>query len=133
MVDGRPDWTISRQRTWGVPIALFTHRQTGEIHPRSVELMQQVADRVEAEGIDVWYSLDAAELLGAEAADYEKVTDILDVWFDSGVTHEGVLAARGFGKPADLYRKVPTSTAAGSSPRCLPAWRSTSAPRTSSA
>jgi len=103
MVDGRPDWTISRQRTWGVPIALFTHRQTGEIHPRSVELMQQVADRVEAEGIDVWYSLDAAELLGAEAADYEKVTDILDVWFDSGVTHEGVLAARGFGKPADLY------------------------------
>lgn len=65
--------------------------------------MQQVADRVEAEGIDVWYSLDAAELLGAEAADYEKVTDILDVWFDSGVTHEGVLAARGFGKPADLY------------------------------
>ena len=103
MVDGRPDWTISRQRTWGVPIALFTHRQTGEIHPRSVELMQQVADRVEADGIDVWYSLDAAELLGAEAADYEKVTDILDVWFDSGVTHEGVLAARGFGKPADLY------------------------------
>ncbi|WP_313143143.1 isoleucine--tRNA ligase, partial [Stenotrophomonas sp.] len=103
MVDGRPDWTISRQRTWGVPIALFTHRQTGEIHPRTVELMQQVADRVEAEGIDVWYSLDAAELLGAEAADYEKVTDILDVWFDSGVTHEGVLAARGFGKPADLY------------------------------
>jgi isoleucyl-tRNA synthetase len=66
MVDGRPDWTISRQRTWGVPIALFTHRQTGEIHPRSVELMQQVADRVEAEGIDVWYSLDAAELLGAK-------------------------------------------------------------------
>ena len=103
MVDGRPDWTISRQRTWGVPIALFTHRQTGEIHPRSVELMQQVADRVEAQGIDVWYSLDAAELLGADAADYEKVTDILDVWFDSGVTHEGVLAARGFGKPADLY------------------------------
>ncbi|WP_349985620.1 isoleucine--tRNA ligase [Stenotrophomonas sp. WHRI 8082] len=103
MVDGRPDWCISRQRTWGVPIALFTHRITGEMHPRSVELMQAVADRVQAEGIDVWYSLDAAELLGAEAADYEKVTDILDVWFDSGVTHEGVLLARGFGKPADLY------------------------------
>ena len=103
MVDGRPDWCISRQRTWGVPIALFTHRITGEPHPRSVELMQAVADRVQAEGIDVWYSLDAAELLGAEAADYEKVTDILDVWFDSGVTHEGVLLARGFGKPADLY------------------------------
>ncbi|MBD8696733.1 isoleucine--tRNA ligase [Stenotrophomonas sp. CFBP 13718] len=103
MVDGRPDWCISRQRTWGVPIALFTHRITGEMHPRSVELMQAVADRVQAEGIDVWYSLDTAELLGAEAADYEKVTDILDVWFDSGVTHEGVLLARGFGKPADLY------------------------------
>lgn len=103
MVDGRPDWCISRQRTWGVPIALFTHRITGEMHPRSVELMQAVADRVQVDGIDVWYSLDAAELLGAEAADYEKVTDILDVWFDSGVTHEGVLLARGFGKPADLY------------------------------
>ena len=103
MVDGRPDWCISRQRTWGVPIALFTHRETGEPHPRTVELMQQVADRVEAEGIDVWYSLDSAELLGEEASQYEKVTDILDVWFDSGVTHEGVLLARGFGKPADLY------------------------------
>ena len=103
MVDGRPDWCISRQRTWGVPIALFTHRETGEPHPRTVELMQQVADRVQAEGIDVWYSLDSAELLGDEAPQYEKVTDILDVWFDSGVTHEGVLLARGFGKPADLY------------------------------
>src|SRR5690606_24672839 len=81
MVDGRPDWCISRQRTWGVPIALFTHRETGEPHPRSVELMQQVADRVEQGGIDVWYSLDASELLGDEAAQYEKVTDILDVWF----------------------------------------------------
>ncbi len=103
MVDGRPDWCISRQRTWGVPIALFTHRETGEPHPRTVELMQQVANRVQAEGIDVWYSLDSAELLGDEAPQYEKVTDILDVWFDSGVTHEGVLLARGFGKPADLY------------------------------
>ena len=103
MVDGRPDWCISRQRTWGVPIALFTHRETGEPHPRTVELMQQVADCVQAEGIDVWYSLDSAELLGDEAPQYEKVTDILDVWFDSGVTHEGVLLARGFGKPADLY------------------------------
>ena len=103
MVDGRPDWCISRQRTWGVPIALFTHRETGEPHPRTVELMQQVADRVQADGIDVWYSLDSAELLGEEAPQYEKVTDILDVWFDSGVTHEGVLLARGFGKPADLY------------------------------
>ncbi|WP_240311135.1 isoleucine--tRNA ligase [Thermomonas haemolytica] len=103
MVEGRPDWTISRQRTWGVPIALFVHRQTGAIHPRSVELMRQVAERVEQAGIDAWYSLEPATLLGEEADDYEKITDILDVWFDSGVTHEAVLAARGLGKPADLY------------------------------
>ncbi len=103
MVDGRPDWTISRQRTWGVPIALFVHRETGESHPRSVELMRAVADRVEQGGVDVWYTLDAAELLGDEAKDYDKITDILDVWFDSGVTHEGVLLERGLGKPADLY------------------------------
>ncbi len=103
MVEGRPDWTISRQRTWGVPIALFIHRETGEPHPRSVELMRQVADRVEKDGIDAWYALDAAELLGDEAGQYDKVTDILDVWFDSGVTHEGVLLERGLGKPADLY------------------------------
>jgi len=103
MVDGRPDWTISRQRTWGVPIALFVHRETGEPHPRSVELMRAVADKVEQGGVDVWYTLDAAELLGDEAKDYDKITDILDVWFDSGVTHEGVLLERGLGKPADLY------------------------------
>ncbi|KLD70120.1 isoleucine--tRNA ligase [Xanthomonas pisi] len=103
MVDGRPDWTISRQRTWGVPIALFVHRETGEPHPRSTELLRQVADRVEQGGVDVWYTLDAAELLGDEAADYDKITDILDVWFDSGVTHEAVLVDRGLPKPADLY------------------------------
>ena len=103
MVEGRPDWTISRQRTWGVPIALFVHRETGEPHPRSSELMRQVADRVEQGGIDVWYSLDPAELLGEEAGDYDRITDILDVWFDSGVTHEVVLRERGLGKPADLY------------------------------
>ena len=103
MVADRPDWTISRQRTWGVPIALFTHRESGEPHPRSVELMRQVAERVEQGGVDVWYSLDASELLGDEAAQYDKITDILDVWFDSGVTHEAVLLERGLGKPADLY------------------------------
>ncbi|QDA58247.1 isoleucine--tRNA ligase [Thermomonas aquatica] len=103
MVADRPDWTISRQRTWGVPIALFVHRETGEPHPRSVELMRAVAERVEQGGVDVWYSLDAAELLGDEAKDYDKITDILDVWFDSGVTHEAVLLPRGLGKPADLY------------------------------
>ena len=106
MIEGRPDWCISRQRTWGVPIALFIHRETGEPHPRSVELMRQVAELVEREGVEAWYSLDPATLLGADAPKYEKVTDILDVWFDSGVTHEGVLAARpqdGLAKPADLY------------------------------
>ncbi|WP_222928167.1 isoleucine--tRNA ligase [Luteimonas viscosa] len=103
MVEGRPDWTISRQRTWGVPIALFVHRETGEPHPSSTELMRAVADRVEREGVDVWYTLDAGELLGDEAGDYDRITDILDVWFDSGVTHEGVLLERGLGKPADLY------------------------------
>ncbi|HMT37205.1 MAG TPA: isoleucine--tRNA ligase, partial [Thermomonas sp.] len=103
MVEGRPDWTISRQRTWGVPIALFVHRETGEPHPRSVALMHQVADRVERAGVDAWYALDPAELLGDEAAQYDRITDILDVWFDSGVTHEAVLLARGLGKPADLY------------------------------
>ncbi len=106
MVEGRPDWCISRQRTWGVPIALFVHKSTQEPHPRSVELMEQVAQRVEAGGIDAWHDLDPAELLGDEAGDYEKVTDILDVWFDSGVSHQCVLAQRpgdGLRKPADLY------------------------------
>ncbi|WP_213083788.1 isoleucine--tRNA ligase [Cognatilysobacter terrigena] len=106
MIEGRPDWCISRQRTWGVPIALFVNRQTHEPHPRSAELMREVAKRVEAAGVDAWYDCDATELLGADAADYEKVTDILDVWFDSGVTHECVLAQRpedGLHKPADLY------------------------------
>ncbi len=106
MIAGRPDWCISRQRTWGVPIALFAHRITGEPHPRSAEFLRQVALLVEQAGVDAWYALDAGELLGDEAADYEKVVDILDVWFDSGVTHECVLAARpedGLSKPADLY------------------------------
>ena len=103
MVAGRPDWCISRQRTWGVPIALFIHSVSGEPHPRSVDLINAVAERVEQAGVDVWEALDAGELLGAEAAEYDKVTDILDVWFDSGVTHEAVLAARGLGKPADMY------------------------------
>jgi isoleucyl-tRNA synthetase len=104
MIENRPDWCISRQRTWGVPIALFVDKTTGEPHPRSVELMRQVALRVEQGGVDAWYDLEPAELLGEEAARYDKVTDILDVWFDSGVTHACVLAAReGLGKPADLY------------------------------
>ena len=104
MVENRPDWCISRQRTWGVPIALFVHRQTGELHPNTHELIEEVARRVAADGIDAWFALEPEELLGAEAADYDKVTDTLDVWFDSGVTHACVLDDRdNLRSPADLY------------------------------
>ena len=104
MVDGRPDWCISRQRFWGVPLSLFVHAVTGELHPRSVELLEEVAQRVEKDGIDAWFDLDAAELLGEEADQYEKVNDILDVWFDSGITHHAVVDARDdLGQKADLY------------------------------
>jgi len=94
MVDGRPDWCISRQRTWGVPIALFVHKATHEPHPDSVQLLEKVAQKVEQGGIDAWFALDPAELLGDQAADYEKVTDVLDVWFDSGVSHFAVIGQR---------------------------------------
>ena len=104
MVANRPDWCISRQRMWGVPIALFIHRDSGELHPRTLELIEQVAERIEAGGIDAWFDLDPAELLGEEAAQYERVSDILDVWFDSGVTHAAVLETRAeLRAPADLY------------------------------
>jgi isoleucyl-tRNA synthetase len=94
MVAGRPDWCISRQRTWGVPIALFVHKASQEPHPDSVELLEQVAQKVEQGGVDAWFTLDPAELLGDAAKDYDKVTDVLDVWFDSGVTHFAVVAQR---------------------------------------
>jgi isoleucyl-tRNA synthetase len=104
MVENRPDWCISRQRTWGVPMPLFVHRQSGELHPDTTRLIEAVAGRVEGKGIEAWHELDPAELLGAGAADYEKVTDTLDVWFDSGVTHYAVLRQRaGLAFPADLY------------------------------
>lgn len=104
MLGNSPDWCISRQRTWGVPIALFVHADSGEPHPDTQRLIEAVAQRVEAQGMDAWYDLDAAELLGADAAHYRKVTDTLDVWFDSGVSHAAVLAVRpGLRYPADLY------------------------------
>ncbi len=108
MIANRPDWCISRQRNWGVPIPFFLHKQTGELHPRTVELMEAVAKRVEQEGIEAWFKLDAVELLGEEAAQYDKITDTLDVWFDSGTTHWHVLRGshdigHATGPVADLY------------------------------
>jgi isoleucyl-tRNA synthetase len=104
MLENSPDWCISRQRTWGVPIALFVHKLTGELHPDTSTLIEAIASLVEQGGIDAWYELDAAELLGGEAEQYSKVTDTLDVWFDSGVTHAAVLDAREqLQYPADLY------------------------------
>ena len=104
MVEGRPDWCISRQRTWGVPIALFVNKETHELHPRTSELIEQVAVMMESGGVDAWFSLDPSELLGIDAEHYRKVTDTLDVWFDSGVSHYGVLAQRAeLTDPADLY------------------------------
>ena len=104
MMEGRPDWCISRQRTWGVSITFFVHKETGELHPRNEELIEQVAKRIEQKGIDAWFELDAAELLGSEAGQYEKINDTLDVWFDSGVTHACVLDKREqLTFPADLY------------------------------
>src|SRR5690606_35866314 len=96
----------SRQRTWGVPITLFVHKETGALHPNTADIMEQVARRIETGGIDAWYDLDPVEFLGIDAQDYMKVTDTLDVWFDSGVTHAAVLerrAAELAPPPADLY------------------------------
>ena len=108
MIANRPDWCISRQRNWGVPIPFFLHKESGELHPRTVELMEAVAQRVEREGIEAWFKLDAAELLGDDAAHYEKISDTLDVWFDSGTTHKHVLrGSHNDGHPegprADMY------------------------------
>lgn len=108
MIANRPDWCISRQRNWGVPIPFFLHKETGELHPRTVELMEEVALRVEKEGIEAWFKLDAADLLGAEAGQYDKISDTLDVWFDSGTTHKHVLrGSHNDGHPegprADMY------------------------------
>ena len=105
MIANRPDWTLSRQRQWGTPMPFFLHRETGEPHPRTLEFLEEVAKRVERGGIEAWHALEIGELLGAEAPEYEKGRDTLDVWFDSGSTHQTVLrgshAELGF--PADLY------------------------------
>jgi len=104
MIEGRPDWCISRQRTWGVPITLFVHRETEELHPDTNALMHKAADLIEIDGIDCWYEDDIYERLGVDKAEYEQVRDILDVWFDSGVSHRCVLDERDeLRRPADIY------------------------------
>jgi isoleucyl-tRNA synthetase len=104
MIAVRPDWCVSRQRTWGVPIPLFVDKVSGELHPRTTELIEEVAKLVERDGIDAWFDLDATALLGAEAAQYDKATDVMDVWFDSGVVHHAVTQARPeIVSPSDLY------------------------------
>ena len=104
MLKGSPDWCVSRQRTWGVPITMFVNKETQELHPRTAELFEEVAQRIEESGIDAWFELEPKELLGAEIDKYEKVTDTMDVWFDSGVTHFSVMEKRDeLQYPADLY------------------------------
>ncbi len=105
MVDKRPDWCISRQRYWGVPLPLLVHKDTNELHPASHAIMDKVANLVEQQGVDAWYTVNLTDLLDAdEVESYSKVTDILDVWFDSGVVHHCVLQQREeLAFPADLY------------------------------
>jgi len=115
MIANRPDWTLSRQRQWGVPMPFFLHKETGALHPRTLELIEEVARRVEKGGIEAWQTVSAEALLGADAAHYEKSRDTLDVWFDSGSTHQSVMGGplgreQGAGShprqtafPADLY------------------------------
>jgi isoleucyl-tRNA synthetase len=104
MIAARPDWCVSRQRTWGVPIPLFVDKESGELHPRTHELIEEVAKLVERDGINAWFDLDAAALLGPDATRYEKATDVMDVWFDSGVAHHCVAQIRPeITAPGDIY------------------------------
>ncbi len=108
MIKNRPDWCVSRQRNWGVPMPLFVHKETGEPHPKTPELLEQAALLTEQTGVEAWFSLDGAAFLAKHAPEnadqYKKVTDTLDVWFDSGSTHAAVLKRRPeLQHPADLY------------------------------
>ncbi|MFT5135861.1 MAG: isoleucyl-tRNA synthetase [Arenicella sp.] len=104
MVENRPDWCVSRQRNWGVPITIYLHKETGKMHPNTVALMELAAQKIEQTGVQAWYDLDDAELLGDDLANYDKVLDTLDVWFDSGVSHHSVVDAREeLTFPSDLY------------------------------
>src|SRR5699024_6995332 len=113
MIANRPDWTLSRQRQWGVPMAFFVHKETGELHPRTPELLEEVAKIIEQKGIEAWQTLNPEDLLGDDAQNYEKNLDTLDVWFDSGSTHATVIGGQNgdikgshtelLSWPADLY------------------------------
>lgn len=105
MLEGRPDWCISRQRAWGIPMGLFIHKQTGELHPRTVELIEEVAKLVEQQGIQAWFDLQPEAVMSAADVEvYQKVPDILDVWFDSGAVHACVADERPeMHSPVDLY------------------------------
>ena len=104
MVESRPDWCISRQRAWGTPLPLFVHKETRELHPNTIELIERVAQKIEKEGIEAWFSLDPVEFLGESAIFYDKLDDTLDVWFDSGVSHFAVLTQHAdLSVPADMY------------------------------
>jgi isoleucyl-tRNA synthetase len=104
MIAARPDWCVSRQRTWGVPIPLFVDKASGELHPRTHELIAEVAKLMERDGIDAWFDLDASAQLGVDLNEYDKATDVMDVWFDSGVVHHCVSVIRPeITSPSDLY------------------------------
>jgi len=104
MISGRPDWCISRQRTWGTPLTVFVDEKSGDLHPDTENLIETVAKKVEQQGIQAWFDLKVEDILGSEAKNYIKVSDTLDVWIDSGVSHQCVLAQRDYlQRPADLY------------------------------